>query len=71
MLSRVSGIFAIKPRIIGWAGHLARTIASRSACKVLIGMSEGNIPVRIRTHRWKYDIKMDLKQVGWYGLDLS
>jgi hypothetical protein len=32
-------------------------------------MYEGNIPVRIPTHRRKYDIKMDLEQVGWGGMD--
>jgi hypothetical protein len=43
--------------------------ASRITYKLFIGMYEGNIPVSIPTHRWKYNIKMDLIQVGWGGLD--
>jgi len=41
----------------------------RGACRILVGRPEGRRPLSPR-RRWKDNIKMDLKEVGWgHGLD--
>jgi hypothetical protein len=36
--------------------------------KVLVRKPEGKIPVGRIRHRWVYNIKMDLKEIGWGGM---
>jgi hypothetical protein len=41
----------------------------RNACKILIWMCEGKRPlVRVR-HRWKDNIKTNLKEIWWDDVD--
>jgi hypothetical protein len=35
----------------------------------MIGKSEGKRPLERPRHRWEYNIKMDLMEVGWEDLD--
>ena len=58
------------PNIIGarWAGHLARIGETRSAYMVLVGKSEGKIPLGRSRCRWEGNSKMDIQEVGWTGL---
>ena len=53
-----------------WAGHVARMEEVRGVHKVLVGKPErGKKPLgRIRL-RWEANIKMDLQEVGWWGVD--
>jgi len=37
--------------------------------KILIGTPEGKRSVGNSRHRWKNNIKVDLKEVGWWDLD--
>jgi hypothetical protein len=37
----------------------------RNAYKVLVGKSEGKIPLARPRHRWEDNIKMDLREIGW------
>jgi hypothetical protein len=37
---------------------------------ILINVTSAKSP-RIPRRRWVYNIKMDLKYIGWYGLDRS
>jgi hypothetical protein len=37
----------------------------RNACRILVGKSEGKRPRR----RWVDNIKMDLREIGWDGMD--
>jgi hypothetical protein len=37
----------------------------RNACRILVGKPEGNRPRR----RWVDNIKMDLREIGRYGID--
>jgi hypothetical protein len=37
----------------------------RGACRALVGKHEGMRPPGKRRHRWKDNIKMDLREVGW------
>ena len=62
----------IKPRRLRWAGHIARMGERIGAYKALLGKSDGRRPRGISRRRWRYNIKMDLREVGWeYRLDRS
>jgi hypothetical protein len=52
-----------------WAGHVARMGAKRNAYRVLVGKLEGKRPLGRPKHGLVDDIKMDLKEIGWDGLD--
>jgi hypothetical protein len=41
----------------------------RGACRVLVGRPEGRRPRGRPKHRWEYNIKMDLQEVGRGGMD--
>jgi hypothetical protein len=36
---------------------------------ILVGKSEGKRPLGRPSHRWVYNIKMDLREIGWGGMD--
>jgi transcription termination factor 2 len=52
-----------------WAGHVAHMGEGRGAYRVLVGRSEGRRPLGRPRRRWKNNIKMDLQEVGWGGMD--
>jgi hypothetical protein len=41
----------------------------RNVCRILVGNSEGNKPLRRPRRRWVDNIKMDLREIGWFGMD--
>jgi hypothetical protein len=41
----------------------------RKVYKVLVGKPEGKRPLRRLRHRWKDWIRMDLGEIGWWGVD--
>jgi hypothetical protein len=41
----------------------------RNACRILVRKCEGKRPFRRHMYRWENNIKMDLKETGWEGLD--
>jgi hypothetical protein len=41
----------------------------RNADRVLVGKLEGKRPVAGLRHRWEDNIKMDLRIIGWGGMD--
>jgi hypothetical protein len=41
----------------------------RNACRILVGKSEGKRPLGRSRHRWVDNIKMDLREIGWDGMD--
>jgi hypothetical protein len=41
----------------------------RDAYRVLVGRPEGRRPLGRPRRRWKDNIKMDLQEVGWRGMD--
>jgi hypothetical protein len=41
----------------------------RNACRILLGEPEGKRPLGRPRHRWENNIKMDLREVGWDGMD--
>jgi hypothetical protein len=40
-----------------------------NAYRILVGKPEGKRPLGRRTRRWVDNIKMDLKEIRWYGVD--
>jgi hypothetical protein len=43
----------------------------RNAYRVLVGMSEGKIPLGRPRCRWVDNIQMDLREIGWDGVVLN
>jgi hypothetical protein len=41
----------------------------RNACKILAGKPEGKRPLIRTKHRWEDNIRMDLREIGWEGMD--
>jgi hypothetical protein len=59
----------IKPRRNIWAGHVASIGERRDAYRVLVAKPEGRRPLARSMRRWKDNIKMDLREVGWGDMD--
>jgi hypothetical protein len=59
----------IKSRRIRWAGHVARIGTNRNSYRNLVGKPEGKRPLGIPRRRLEDNIKMDLREMGWYGPD--
>jgi hypothetical protein len=62
-------IRVIKSRRLRWAGHVACMGESRGAYMALVGKPEGRRPLERPRRRWEDNIKMDLQEVGWGGID--
>jgi hypothetical protein len=59
----------IKSRIMRWTGLVASMDKRRSLHRILVGKPEGKRPLGRYRRRWDDNIKMDLQEVGWRGLD--
>jgi hypothetical protein len=57
----------IKSRRMRWAGHVARMGKKRNAYRILVRKTEGKKGKPRR--RWEDNIRMDLKEIGWGGMD--
>jgi hypothetical protein len=62
-------ISLIKSRRMRWAGHVARLAEKRNACGILVGRPEGKKPLGRPRRSWKDNIRMDLREIGWGGMD--
>jgi hypothetical protein len=56
-------------RRMRWAGHVARIGEGRDAYRILVGRPEARKHLEDTGLSWKDDIKMDLQEVGWGGMD--
>jgi hypothetical protein len=52
-----------------WAGHVVHMGERRGVYRVLVGKPEGKRPLGIPRLRWEDNIKMDLQEVGFGGMD--
>ena len=52
-----------------WGGHVARNVERRGVYRVLVGKFEGKRPLGRTRCRWEDNIKMDLQEVGYGGMD--
>jgi hypothetical protein len=59
----------IKLRRVRWAGHVERMGVKRNAYRMLVGKPEGRRPLGRPRCRWMDDIKMDLREIGWSGMN--
>jgi hypothetical protein len=41
----------------------------RNACRILVGKPERKRPLRRPRRRWVDNIKIGLREIGWYGMD--
>jgi hypothetical protein len=51
------------------AGHVARVETNRNAYRILVGNPEGKKPLGRSRRRWVDNIKMDLREIGWDGME--
>jgi hypothetical protein len=59
----------IKSRRMRWARHVARMGETRNAYRILVGKPEGKRPLARPRHRWVDNIKTDLTEIEWDGMD--
>jgi hypothetical protein len=52
-----------------WAGHVARMWENRNTYRILVGNPERKKPLIGVRSRWVDNIKLDLKEIGWGGMD--
>jgi len=65
-----SNIFRLmKFRIMRWAGHVTNTRDRRGAYKVLVERPEGKRQLGRPRRWWENNIRMDLQELGWGGMD--
>jgi hypothetical protein len=59
----------IKSRWMRWARHVALMGYKRNAYRLLVGKPEGKRPLGRPRRMWMDNIKMDLGEIGWGGVD--
>jgi hypothetical protein len=69
LYSSPSIIQVIKSRRMRWAEHVAHMRKGTEAYRISVEKPEVKRPLARPTHRWEDDIKMDLQEVGWKGMD--
>jgi hypothetical protein len=69
LYSSPSIIRIIKPRKMRWAGHVAQMGEKRDAYMTLVGKPEGQRTLGRPTRMWVENIKIDLKEIVWDGMD--
>jgi hypothetical protein len=52
-----------------WAGNVTRMGAKSNAYRILAGKPEGKRPLGRPRSGWVDNIKMDLTEIGWNGMD--
>jgi hypothetical protein len=59
----------IKSRRMKWAGHVARMGTKRNSYRILMGYPEGNRPLGGPRRKWVYNIKTNVREIRWGGMD--
>jgi hypothetical protein len=59
----------IKSRRMRWAGNVARMGETRNVYRILVEKPEGKRPLGRPRRRWVDNIKMNLREIGWDGVD--
>jgi hypothetical protein len=52
-----------------WAGHAARVGERRDLYRVLVGKLDRKKQLGRCMRRWEHNVKVDLQEVGWGGMD--
>jgi hypothetical protein len=59
----------IKSMRMRWAGQVARMGEKKNAYRVFVGMPNGERPLVRSRRRWEDNIRMDIREIGWGGMD--
>jgi hypothetical protein len=59
----------IKSNRMIWVGHVARMVAKRNACRILVGKREKKRPLGRPKRRRVDNIKMNFGKIEWGGMD--
>jgi hypothetical protein len=59
----------IKSWRMRWVGHVAHMGERRNSYGILVGKPEGKRQLRRPRHSWEVNIRMDLRGMGWEGVD--
>jgi hypothetical protein len=59
----------MKSRRMRWTRHVARMGKKRNAYRILVVKPEGKRPLGRPRCRWVDNVKMDLREIGWGGMD--
>jgi hypothetical protein len=59
----------IKSRRMRWEGHVAQMGETRNAYRLLLGKPEGKRPLGRPRRGWLDNIKINLREIGWNGMD--
>jgi hypothetical protein len=69
LYSSPSIIRMINSRMMRWVGHVARMGQKRNAYSILVGEPESKRPLRRPRRRRVDNIKIDLREIEWDGMD--
>jgi hypothetical protein len=69
LYSSPSIIKIIKLRRMRWARHVAQMGENINAYRLLVGKPERKRPLGRPRRRWVDNIKIDLLEIGWSGVD--
>jgi hypothetical protein len=69
LYSSPSIIRRIKSMRMRWTGHVARMGEKRNAYRILVEYPEGKRPLGRPRRRWVGNIKIDLREIRWDGMD--
>jgi hypothetical protein len=64
-----SKIRMITSRRMRWVGHIAHMEEKVNAYRILVGKPEGKRPLGRYRLGWEDNIKTDLREIGWGGMD--
>jgi hypothetical protein len=59
----------IKSRRMRWAGHVACIGEEWIVSRILVRKPKGKRPLSRPRHRWEDGIRMDLREIGWGGVE--
>jgi hypothetical protein len=59
----------IKSTRMRWNGHVARIVKTKNPYSILVGTPEGKRPLGRPRRRRVDNIKMNLREIGWGGMD--
>jgi hypothetical protein len=59
-----------KSRRMRWAEHAVRMGEKKNAYTILVGKPEGKRPLGRQRRRWVDNINIDVREIGWDGVDL-
>jgi hypothetical protein len=62
-------IIMMKSRTVRREEHVARIGEKRTAYRILVGKPEGKRSLGRSGRRWVDNIKIDLREIGWDGMD--